>query len=85
MEHKDCSNLEQDKNALAAQVRAARGLLGWSQADLAQAAGVSSMTVKRLEGSGQPYPAERAAEAIRAALNKAGVSFTEGPGVRLNL
>lgn len=58
-----------------------------SQAALAQAAGVSSMTVKRAEGSGSPYPAAKALEAIRAALEAAGVEFIPenggGPGVRL--
>lgn len=69
------------------QLRAARGLLGWSQAKLAEAAGVSSMTVKRAEGSGRPYPAPQAVSALRAALEAAGVQFIEqnggGPGVRL--
>ncbi|GAA6202487.1 helix-turn-helix transcriptional regulator [Aquicoccus sp. SU-CL01552] len=70
-----------------AQIRAARGLLGWSQAALAEHAGVSSMTVKRAEGSGSPYPAQGALNAIRAALESGGVQFIEenggGPGVRL--
>lgn len=58
-----------------------------SQAALAEAAGVSSMTVKRAEGSGQPYPSENAIAAIRAALETAGVEFISengvGVGVRL--
>ncbi len=45
------------------------------------------MTVKRAEGSGSPYPAERAIAAIRAALEAAGVVFLaengNGPGVAL--
>ena len=32
-----------------AQIRAARGLLGWSQSDLADASGLSLPTVKRTE------------------------------------
>lgn len=79
--------MEQEKFVLAAQIRAARGLCGMSQAVLAAAAGVSSMTVKRAEGSGSPYPAERAIAAIRAALEAAGVVFLaengNGPGVAL--
>jgi transcriptional regulator with XRE-family HTH domain len=58
-----------------------------SQAALAEAAGVSSMTVKRAEGSGSPYPAGKAIAAIRAALEAAGVVFLaengNGPGVAL--
>lgn len=69
------------------QIRAARGLLGWSQATLAENAGVSSMTVKRAEGSGSPYPAQGALSAIYAALESADVEFIAenggGPGVRL--
>jgi transcriptional regulator with XRE-family HTH domain len=71
----------------AGQLRAARGLLGISQAKLAELADVSSMTVKRAEGSGSPYPASGALHAIRAALENAGCLFIdpngEGAGVRL--
>lgn len=78
--------MEQEKN-IQAQLRAARGLCGMSQAHLASAAGVSSMTVKRAEGSGSPFPAPKAIEAMRRALETAGVIFIDqngaGPGVRL--
>lgn len=78
--------MEQEKKLMAAQLRAARGLANLSQAALAEAAGVSSMTVKRAEGSGSPYPAPKAIEAMRTALEAAGVVFLDdgqGPGVRL--
>lgn len=79
--------MEQYQIKLAAQFRAARGLCGLSQAALAEAAGVSSMTVKRAEGSGNPYPAQKAIDAIRGALEAAGVLFIPenggGPGVRM--
>lgn len=79
--------MEQDGKLTEAQIRAARGLCDWSQADLAEAAGVSSMTVKRAEGSGSPYPASKAIKAIREALEAAGVEFIAenggGAGVRL--
>ena len=79
--------MEQEKNVIAAQIRAASGLCGFSQAALAEAAGVSSMTVKRAEGSGKPYPAQKALDAIFAALEGAGVVFIPenggGVGVRL--
>ncbi|ATX64447.1 XRE family transcriptional regulator [Roseinatronobacter bogoriensis subsp. barguzinensis] len=78
--------MEQDKNSLA-QLRAARALIGWSQQALADAAGVSSMTVKRAEGSGSPAASADAVAALRAALENAGVVFLAenggGPGVRL--
>ncbi|TBW38413.1 XRE family transcriptional regulator [Siculibacillus lacustris] len=69
------------------QLRAARALLGLSQPDIAAAAGVSSMTVKRAEGSGKPAASADAVEAIRRALEAAGAQFIAengaGPGVRL--
>ena len=66
------------------QIRAARGLLGWSQADLAKAAGLSEPTVKRFE-TGLTKVSEAAVAKIVAALNKAGIHFTNGlePGVKM--
>jgi transcriptional regulator with XRE-family HTH domain len=69
------------------QLRAARALLGLSQPAVADAARVSTMTVKRAEGSGKPAASSDAIAAIRAALESAGVAFLPenggGPGVRL--
>ncbi len=74
-----------DEHALsAAQVRAARGLLDWSQDRLASTAKVGNSTVRDFEaGRRTPYPNNLAA--IRAALEAAGVTFTDGdePGVKL--
>jgi transcriptional regulator with XRE-family HTH domain len=71
---------------LPEQVRAARGLLDWSQGGLATHASVSISTVKDFEaGRRSPMPANMAA--IRGALEAAGVDFIAenggGPGVRL--
>ena len=69
------------------QTRAARALLGWSQRDLAEAAGLSVPTVKRAEGDAQLRASAAATAAIRSALERGGVEFIEpnggGPGVRL--
>ncbi len=70
------------------QVKAARALLGWSAHDLAKAAGVSYPTVARLEaGDGALRGRKATAEAIRTALEAAGIRFIAenggGPGVRL--
>jgi transcriptional regulator with XRE-family HTH domain len=70
------------------QVKAARALLGWSQAVLAEASGISEPTIKRLEAAGGELGGlDATAEAIRVALEKAGVEFITrngaGPGVRL--
>lgn len=68
----------------AAQVRAGRALLAWSQDQLVQASGVPKRTLARLElGEGEPQ--RRTMDAIRAALEAAGVEFTNGdaPGVKM--
>jgi transcriptional regulator with XRE-family HTH domain len=70
------------------QVKAARALLGWSQADLALRSGVSEPTIARLEAlKGELGGREDTAGKIRTALETAGVEFIHenggGPGVRL--
>jgi transcriptional regulator with XRE-family HTH domain len=70
------------------QVKAARALLGWSQEDLAEAAGVSVPTLKRLEaGEGLLGGRAETGRKIRTAIEAAGVEFIHekdgGPGVRL--
>ena len=68
------------------QIRAARGLLRWSQSQLAEAAGISVETVKRLEKTPGPVSAYTGTmEAIQKALEAAGVEFTndDAPGVKL--
>jgi transcriptional regulator with XRE-family HTH domain len=69
-----------------AQSRAARGLLGWSQVDLADASKTATKTIADFErGARTPYP--RTLEDVQGALEKAGVEFIEenggGAGVRL--
>ena len=67
----------------AAQCRMARAALQLGVRDLAEAAQVSPTTVSKLE-RGEPLYS-RTIEAIRTALEAAGVEFTNGdePGVRL--
>jgi predicted transcriptional regulator len=68
------------------QCRAARGLLDWSQGDLAQKATVGIVTVRQLE-AGVHTPRQATMDVIRRAFEAAGVEFIEqnggGPGVRL--
>jgi hypothetical protein len=49
------------------------------------ASGIAVATVIRFERNGKPMVAEAAVQAIRAALEKDGVEFTNGdePGVKL--
>ncbi len=70
------------------QIRAARALLRWSSAELSDACGVGTATIKRLEVmQGVPSSQVRTLLAIKEALELAGVEFigtpTEDPGVRL--
>jgi transcriptional regulator with XRE-family HTH domain len=76
----------------AEQVRAARAMLRWDQAALAEAVGVSVETIKRLEGQDGPLVSGRHAtiSGVEKVLAEAGIVFIEadrklGPGVRLRL
>jgi len=69
------------------QIRAARGLLGWSQSELANRAGLSLPTVKRVEVDLGPKVSDAARNRLQEALERGGVIFINenggGPGVRL--
>ena len=73
----------------AAQLRAARGLVGWTQSELASISGVGISTVRRMESSeGRLRGTAENVWKIQNALERAGVVFTDqkdecGPGVRL--
>ncbi|MFQ5774254.1 MAG: multiprotein-bridging factor 1 family protein [Kiloniellaceae bacterium] len=71
----------------AGQLRAARGLLGWTQQDLANAAGLGVSTVKRMEAStGVVRGNTGNVWKVEQALHAAGVEFIDegngGAGVR---
>lgn len=69
----------------SAQIRAARGLLKWTQATLAHKASISIVTLNMIE-SDSVDPRASTLRAIESALEKAGVEFIgserEGLGVR---
>jgi transcriptional regulator with XRE-family HTH domain len=69
-----------------AQCRAARGLIGWSQQDLAKNAGVGTVAVHQLE-NGTSQPRRATLDVIKRAFEAAGVEFIDenggGAGVRL--
>ncbi len=70
-----------------AQLRAARGLLGWNQSKLAEASGLALSTIKRMEASqGNLRGTAANVWKLQRALQDAGVIFIdendEGPGVR---
>lgn len=67
----------------AGQIRAARAFLNWKQTDLANASGVSEMSIKNIE-RGLTDPRVSTITAIRNALQSAGVEFVDderGEGV----
>jgi transcriptional regulator with XRE-family HTH domain len=71
----------------AEQMRAARGLLDWSQSQLAERSGVSLPTIKRMEGAKGPgRSAAENVDAVRRALEAGGIEFIPenggGAGVR---
>ncbi|HYE70111.1 MAG TPA: helix-turn-helix transcriptional regulator [Aquabacterium sp.] len=70
----------------AAQCRKAREMLGWTQAQLAGAAGLSRMTIVAFE-RGTVIPIRDMLLRIRHALEAEGLEFIEenggGPGVQL--
>jgi predicted transcriptional regulator len=69
-----------------AQCRAARGLIDWSQMELAERAGVGIVTIRQLE-AGVHEPRRSTLDVVCRALEAAGVEFIAenggGPGVRL--
>ncbi len=73
---------------ISEQLRAARGLIGWSQSALAEASGLALSTIKRMEGDRGPLRSSaQNVLKVQRALEDAGVIFIdadeEGPGVRL--
>jgi transcriptional regulator with XRE-family HTH domain len=76
-----------DENGLPSrvQIRAARGLLDWSQDELANRAGIARATVNRAESGGEV--SADTLRLLRRTLEKAGAIFLEengeGQGVRL--
>jgi hypothetical protein len=64
-------------------MRGGRGILNWSVRDLSVAADISVATIRRLEEhDGPTLDALGAGEAIRAALEKAGVEFFAQPNCK---
>lgn len=65
------------------QIRAARGMLGWSAAELAEASRVSVSTIRRVEEQAGPVHLRVNLESnIRKAFEQAGVDFTYDPNAQ---
>jgi transcriptional regulator with XRE-family HTH domain len=78
------SKVTEKMSFTAAQCRAARGLLGWSQAELAASSTVATKTLADFE-RGARVPYERTLADIRRTLESAGIEFLNHgqPGVRM--
>jgi len=63
------------------QLRAARGLLNWSRADLAKKTGISEQTIHRFE-NGKAIPGEKTVLKLRKIIESNGIDFTDNDGVR---
>lgn len=72
---------------IVAQIKAGRAMVGLSQQELAQKAGISVATLNNIERGAQTDPKLSTLNAIRRALEGCGVEFTDemmgGVGVRL--
>lgn len=65
-----------------AQIRGARGLLDWSQAELSKRTGISTTSIGNIE-SGNTQPRESTLQVIRKAFEDAGIEFMPDNGVRM--
>lgn len=65
-----------------AQIRGARGILGWSQQDLAQRTGISATSIGAIENN-QTTPRENTLATIRKAFESGGIEFIGLDGVRI--
>ncbi len=76
--------MSQDKILIKKQILAARGLLEMTQAELAEAAGISVQALNAIE-QGKSVPRLSTSERIREACERRGIEFTnsDNPGVRL--
>jgi transcriptional regulator with XRE-family HTH domain len=64
-----------------AQIRGARGILNWSQADLARRTGISATSIGSIE-NGQSTPRANTLHTIQVTFENAGIEFIGREGVR---
>lgn len=76
-------NLSEKGDVSVDQLKAARALLNWSQADLAKKSGYSLPTINNIE-RGQYEAHTTTMDDIIQTFEQAGVQFLDGPGVRID-
>jgi len=79
------AELDFDMALTSEQIRGARALLNWSVRELAEASGISSSTIKRIEMNGIDTVRTDSVEAARRALEDAGVQFSSPAGSKVGL
>lgn len=65
-----------------AQIRGARGILNWSQTELAERTGISATSIGSIE-NGQTTPRNSTKQTIQKAFEDAGIEFIGTEGVRI--
>lgn len=75
-------NLSDKGDVSVDQLKAARSLLNWSQADLAQKSGYSLPTINNIE-RGQYKAHSATMDDIIQTFEQAGIQFIDGPGVKI--
>ena len=73
----------------AAQIRSARGALGWSASQLGENAGLSLRTIQTAETEGGELKIRKSSLlAVKSVLEAAGIEFigtpVDGPGIRIH-
>jgi len=71
------NNPAQEEMLIVSMIRAARGVLGWSQPTLAKRSGVSLIALARLE-SNAVSPRLSTVSRLKAAIEEAGIQVIEG-------
>jgi len=74
--------IDKHNNINARQIKAARALLDWSQEDLANAAGLSIATIRKIE-AGSISPRDKTMGSIISALEGKNIEFLSPDGLRL--
>lgn len=73
----------------AEQIRAARSVLGWTNAELSERSGVATATLKRYEAAnGVPKSRKDSLHRIQSVFEAAGIEFVgspdDAPGIRIH-
>ena len=65
------------------QIRAGRAMLQWTLDDLSRESGVSVSSIRRIEGEGERSTRPTSLSAIRQALERHGLIFSDGNGISM--